>query len=443
MVRDQALIRLFLSKLFSDRAVWVLPVSAFAIVSTLALTVVAGARYIGQIPGMYNVLYLSMALLAVFFLVIPMAALTGAATKLLARRRDERLSSLRLLGASNRTIRVVALSEAMVLATVGILIGVVGYLVLMPIVGLLHFGGAAMGVAGMWLGPLWLTATVAAMILFVAAASLSGLRKIQITPLGVRTRQTAAKVHWGRIAVGAGVFIAAQVMARVSGVQNLAVVITITLLALAIPMLALYFIGPWILKIVARGSLKRARSVQRLVAARTILESPQQAWRQVGGLAATVYIALVGGAGIALIRSLDDGDVTMTSADYHLLADVQNGVLLTLLISFLLVACSVGITETAQVLDRQGLYRGLDKLGMPRTSMNDIRRRAIFTPIWVVLLVAGLAAGVTALPIVGAAFVLTPTTMLLVVGAIGLGMLLLDGGVRAATPTLKRVLATP
>lgn len=439
-MKQLPVIRLFLSKLFSDRAVWLLPVTAFAIVSALALIVIAGARFIAHIPGDFAVMYISMAVLAVLFLAVPMSALAGAAAKLLARRRDERLSSLRLLGASSFTVYLVALSEAVVLATTGILLGVLGYVALMPLVGLLSFGGQPMGVAGLWLGFPWLASTVGALILFAAAASMTGLRKIHITPLGARTRQQASKVHWVRILLALGIFVAAQILAKTAGAFDIAVAVTLTLAALAVPLVALYFLGPWLLKIVAARIQRKTKDVRMLVAARTVLESPQQAWRQVGGLAATVYIGLVGGAGMAMIRAAT-ADGFGNGQDAVFFTDVQNGVLLTLLISFLLVACSVGITQTAQVLDRTGLYQGLDKIGMAVPTMNSIRRRAVFTPVWVVLVVAVIGAAVTALPVVGAAMVLDPLTMLVVFGCIGLGLALLAGGVQAAAPTLRRVIA--
>lgn len=70
--------------------------------------------------------------IALALLVLPLASLAGAAARLLARRRDERLSSLRLIGASTATLTGLAVVEATVLAAVGALVGVVGWAMLMP-----------------------------------------------------------------------------------------------------------------------------------------------------------------------------------------------------------------------------------------------------------------------------------------------------------------------
>src|SRR5690625_2516563 len=86
--------RLFLSRLFATRHAWSLPVAAFAVVSTLALSVAGGIHFfftlnkqsVDEIAGIYMIL----AILAGILLIMPIASLAGAAAKLLARRRDER-----------------------------------------------------------------------------------------------------------------------------------------------------------------------------------------------------------------------------------------------------------------------------------------------------------------------------------------------------------------
>src|SRR5690625_3067597 len=160
--------RLFLSRLFATRQAWSLPVAAFAVVSTLGLSVAGGIHFfftlnnqaVNETAGMYMIL----AALAGILLIMPIASLAGAAAKLLARRRDERLSSLRLLGASSSLLRTLAVAEASVLAVIGSLIGVLGYLVLMPVAGLLHFAGGSIGISGMWLGTPGILAVLTAII---------------------------------------------------------------------------------------------------------------------------------------------------------------------------------------------------------------------------------------------------------------------------------------
>src|SRR5699024_8618764 len=213
--------RLFLSRLFATRQTWVLPVAAFGVVSTLGLSVAGGIHFfftlsnhaVDETAGIYRIL----AALAGILLVMPIASLAGAAAKLLARRRDERLSSLRLLGASSALLRTLALLEASVLAIIGSSLGVLGYLALMPVAGLLHFGGGPIGISGMWLGAPGILAVLAIIIFIGIVSSITGLRSIEITPLGVRTRQRPARVHWVRIIAAVVLLVIAQLFANIYG----------------------------------------------------------------------------------------------------------------------------------------------------------------------------------------------------------------------------------
>ena len=119
------ILTLFLGRLFQDRKVWLLPVTAYAVVGALALTVTAGARSFWGIEGDWGGFYTLLSIFALMLLSIPLMGLAGSAARLLARRRDERLSSLRLIGASSWTVRSLAVTEAAVLAAVGLVVGTV------------------------------------------------------------------------------------------------------------------------------------------------------------------------------------------------------------------------------------------------------------------------------------------------------------------------------
>lgn len=253
-----AVLRLFLGKLFSDRQAWVLPVAAFAIVGTLTLLVAGGASSFWSITGELADPYLMLSVFALMLLVFPLAGLAGAAAKLLARRRDERLSSLRLLGAGTGTVRTLAVMEAAVLAAVGLVVGVAGYLVLIPVAGLVPFTGRPIGAAGMWLGGPRLAAVLGALLLLAVLSSLAGLRRIEITPLGVRTRQQPARVHWLRVVLAmAGVGVA-QLVLQVAGAGNMMLFLIMLLIGFGLPLLALHFVGPWLVAVVTRWSWRQA-----------------------------------------------------------------------------------------------------------------------------------------------------------------------------------------
>src|SRR5699024_4756374 len=112
--------------------------------------------------------------------------------------------------------------------------------------------GGPIGVAGMWLGFPGMLAVLAGIVLIGIIASIGGLRSVEITPLGVRTRQRPARLHWLRIVVAIVLLIAAQLFANTLGAGDIMVAVVMILAAFAVPMVALHFIGPWLVKLVTR-----------------------------------------------------------------------------------------------------------------------------------------------------------------------------------------------
>lgn len=441
---NRAVLSLFLSRLFADRSVWGLPVAAFAVVTALTLGVAGGVHYFFtlQLPeagvaGMYRLL----SGFALVLLLFPLTSLAGSAARLLARRRDERLSSLRLLGASTGTITGLAVAEATVLAAAGAVVGLAGWALLAPAIALLPFAGGRVGLAGQWLGiPLTLGVLVA-VVLLGALSALLGLRRVAVTPLGVRTRQRPRGVVWVRALVAVGVLVAAQAAASVMGLaQSEAVMIALAVAALAAPLIAVQAIGPWVLGLTARRRVRRARTAERLVAARLVLEDPRLAWRQVGGVALTVYIGTVGAAGFGMAEAFQGDGAAVTASERHLIADLGTGVLVTMVVSFLLAACSVAISQAAQLLDRADLHGGLVMAGMDVHTVHAMRRRAVMSALGTVLVFSLAAALASAAPVIGAAAVFAPVSLLTAAACLALGVLLVRGGVELTRPALRRSL---
>lgn len=177
---------------------------AFFACSTLFLTVAGGAHAFTDRPGVPGYAevaseYQMLAILATVFLVVPAISLGVASAKLSARRQDERLSTLSLLGASTSTIRLVAIAEPFVPAAIGILAGIAGYFALAFPLSFLVFTGEPLGYSALMM-PVWLLGVVVAGLLLVCLlSSLLGLRKIAVSPLGVRTRSLSRKFPLMRI----------------------------------------------------------------------------------------------------------------------------------------------------------------------------------------------------------------------------------------------------
>ncbi|WP_300344988.1 permease [Nesterenkonia sp.] len=432
------MIRLFLHRIFAEPAVWALPVAGFALTSGIGFMVFGGAMYFYTVEQEWlREIYWVYATAALILLVIPMFALMSSAARLLARRRDERLAGLRLLGAGTAQLRRLVLAESGLLAAAGIAGGAVLYVVLMPLVGLLPFAGAPMGVGGLWLGPGLLGAACSTLLLFAVGSAFLGLRRVEVTPLGVRTRQTAQHVKWVRAAVAVGgvvTILAVYTLVPNTALQSEALTAVVAFGLLSIPLLAVQLIGPWVLKVITGWQLKRARTPERLIAARNVLESPQQMWRQVGGIAVAAFIGVIAGCGVGLISL---AEFEQGTEDAMIFGDISRGVWLTLFVAFLMTACSVGLNQTAQILDRRELYFGLSRMGVSLDQLNRIRRLSVMRSLTAVLTVAVAAACVVAMPVVGWVILTSPATVATLAGVLALGVVLVQLGMLVTRPTMR------
>lgn len=424
----------------ADRSTVVLPMIAFAVVTALLLIVSGGAQAFFSWTDGDAFLYQLLAVVALALLIVPLVALGGSAARLSARRRDDRLASLRLLGATPATVGALTVIESTALAVGGALVGVVIYLVTVPLVGLLSFRGEPLGDAVL-LHPLLVVAAVLAIAVLAAISAIVGLRSVIVSPLGVRTKQTAPRMHWVRVVIG--VAVVAITFAAMSALQLAAgfgVVLTVLAVGFGGTVAVLNLVGPWVIRLVASGQAKRAKTVKKLLAARSILESPKAAWRQVSGVAMTSFMAVFAGIGVALLGAMSErGDLDGQSLQLY--TDIRTGVIITVVASFLMVACSVGVNQASAVLDRRALYVSLDRLGMPVETMNAARGRAVLSPLRMTTIGSAVTAGVVIFPLTGMALLVAPASLAMIAGCLAAGILIVWLGLLATRPVLTRVLA--
>ncbi|HWV77971.1 MAG TPA: FtsX-like permease family protein [Isoptericola sp.] len=439
-----ALAPLFRRRGDGDRLATGLPVASFAVVTALLLVVLGGAQAFFGWDDELASTYEALAVIAVVLLLVPLATVGASAARLAARRRDERLASLRLLGATTGTITALTVLEAAVTALVGAVLGVVLYAVLAPLVGLLHFRGEALG-AQMWVPWWWLPLAVIGVALLAAASAVVGLRAVVVTPLGVRTRQKAGTAHWVRVVIAVGVLVVGLGLMQVLGVlgeMGGIVAIIGTLAAIFGGMLlALDALGPWFVRVRARRQARKAQTVPRLLAARMVLEDPKAAWRQVSGVAMTSFVGVFGAVGLAMTSMTStDG---MDASERWLMQDVSTGVLVTVAVSFLMVACSVGINQAASTLDRAAVHVSLDRLGVPRDVMSEASRRAVMSALWMVAGGSALCAAVLLFPLVGMAVFVNPVAIVTALAVFALGFLAVRGAAALSARLVPGILARP
>ncbi|MDQ0645357.1 permease [Microbacterium murale] len=413
-----------------------LPAIAFALVTALVLTVVGGAQDFWSWTDAEAGLYQALAAIALVLLVVPLANLGGAAARLSARRRDERLSTLRLLGVSPAGVTAATVIESTAVAVVGSLVGVLGYLAMVPLIGLIPFRGAPLGAEAIMLVPLSILSVVAGVVLLAGVSAVVGLRQVVISPLGVRMRATVPRVHWIRAVLAAvfivGAFGFVQVFPGTTGL-----VITIVVLAgmFAAALAVLNLIGPWALKVHAKRGLRRAEQPARLLAARLVLDSPKAAWRQVSGIAMASFMAVFAGTGVALIDTMSGPEA---AANAMLAADIRTGLIITLVASFLMVAVSVGVNQASGILDQRDLHRSLHFLGVPFETVDGARTRAVMAPLLFTAIGSALCAAVLVFPLVGIAVIIAPLSLLTIVGVVAFGIALVWLGVRVTRPLLGK-----
>ena len=456
----------------------VMPVLAFAASAALTLLVAGGIQafhlWLGDpsLPGRgaqshpSNYLqsaYILLAWASGFLLLTPLFTLGASAARLSARRRDDRLATLRLLGASTGRITLYTVAEALIYATVGFFIGFVLYLVLTIPFGMLHFLDTPLGAHNMILPAHLVFACYVGCLVIAALSSLFGLSKVTISPLGVRTRANAPKAGIVFLIAGLAVlvlgFIGAQLVLEIlrasvsdgtfgTAMSVMFVLLILTLIVvfpLVLGMIAVDLLGGFTVWLYATIRVRIARTPAALLAWRAVLESPRAAWRQVSGVAMTTFIAALIGPVLGQLFRESTSQARRNVQDNTLLNDMWQGLFLLMFLSYLLVALSALLNQSAAIYERGSLYSSLRMMGTEAAVLKRSRRIVVFGPL---LLVSCMSAAV-ALPLfvlmLGSA--LTGTGLLytaaLVFGSIAVGLGLVFAALAATGPVMEQISRKP
>ena len=455
----------------------VLPVLAFAASAALFLLIAGGihafytwlggdastATSVESGSGTKNTahtlqpLYLMLAWVSGFLLLTPLFTLGASAARLSARRRDDRLATLRLLGASTRQLTLYTMLDSVIYAAVGFVLGFIVYLILVLPFGMLRFQNIPLGPENMLLPPPIVLVCGFVSLIIAATSSLFGLSKVTISPLGVRTRSDKPSLGKRALILGCVLLvmgfvgaIASQVIMNLAadsmGSNGFVLVLVITImfgLPILLTMLAVDLIGGFVVGLYARIRVRTARTPATLLAYRSILESPRAAWRQVSGVAMTTFIAAFVGPILGMINSASG--VEEGSAESYLIGDMLQGLVLVLFLSYLLVALSALLNQSAAIYERGSLYSSLRMMGTEATVLKRSRRIVVFGP----LLLVSCMSAVVALPLfvllLGSA--LTETGLLytaaLVFGSIAMGLGLVFAALAATGPVMEQVSRKP
>ncbi|MBS3181139.1 FtsX-like permease family protein [Leucobacter manosquensis] len=422
-----------------------LPILAYAVITAVALSVVVLARAYWSAPdpegvGQYRILAAAM----MAALVVPIGTLGATAARLSARRREDRLATLRLMGASSTWVRGVALVEAALIAGGGALAGLMLYVPLVPFLSHIEVTGSPLGADRAWLSSPLVVALLLSVVVIAITSAGASLRRALISPLGVRMRHDAPRMHWLRVVIAALVVGGSVLVLQLTSVSWGVIGITAALVAAFVAvMAALHTMGPYLVARLARRRLARSHDAATLIALRGVLESPQAAWRQVSGVALASFIAVPAGSALGFLDTVQRLSEAVTPEQILFFGDIRLVVVAAVAVSYLLVACSVGVIQVAAVLERRTLYVSLDRLGMPLAVMTRSRRLSVSTPLLVAAIVPACIAALLVVPVVGVSVVTAPLFIVTVAGCIAAGTVMVQLGVVATTSVLRRVLAEP
>ncbi|MEU4390023.1 FtsX-like permease family protein [Kribbella sp. NPDC023855] len=230
-----------------------------------------------------------MAILLVFvafgitLVLFPLLSLVGQAAGVAAKRREHRLAALRLAGATRSQVLWLSAVEQAVLGFLGAIAGLIGYIVLTPLIARIPLGG------GHWyvhdLTPSWWVAAIvliAVPVLSVISA-LIGLGRVSITPLGVvrgQTRKATSALRLGLLVIG-------PVMLAILGMGGAVIPL---LIGIGMAALAVRVVGPFAVQVIGKIMARTAKGPVALLAGRRLADDPKGAFRPVAALVLSGFV---------------------------------------------------------------------------------------------------------------------------------------------------------
>ncbi|SDD93229.1 FtsX-like permease family protein [Glycomyces harbinensis] len=233
--------------------------------------------------------YMILMVLAAILMAVPAAVFGAASARLTVSRRDERLATLRLIGATPGQVMRLTLIETVLAAAAGAVAGTIAWMLVTPLVALIPIDGGRWYVADLWAGAPWMTAVALAVPVLVAVSALIGLRGVVISPLGVARRVKPKGLKAIRVVVF--VVLAVLFLAATQAVSGSMLAVGILVVLFAATLAAVNLIGPWTVQKLGNVLARTARGPARLLAARRLAEDPKAAWRAVAGVAIAGFIA--------------------------------------------------------------------------------------------------------------------------------------------------------
>lgn len=234
-----------------------------------------------------------MIILAIIGALAPVAVFVSTATRLSAARREQRLAALRLIGATAGQVTGIAVVEAVLAAGLGAVGGVGLFFLVRPLIARIPLDGAT------WFADSIqppLAPAIAMLILIPVLASIvaaASLRRVVVTPLGVRRRQGSRRPGVLRLAplvAAIATLIGAMTILRAGSTDSIG---SIGLVggSFAGVIVGIVLAGPWLTVLVGRALRRLPGGVAMLLASRRLTDDPFGSFGSIAGVIMAVFVA--------------------------------------------------------------------------------------------------------------------------------------------------------
>lgn len=384
--------------------------------------------------------YRLLSLALVGLLLVPLISLGSASAKLSVQSRNDRLAVLRLLGMAESRVRMLAVAEASIIQGIGI--GIAFFLSFLSpyLLSLLPIQGSPIGWEDLHL-PLELRLLIFLVLILLSIwSSQLGLRRLILTPLGVKQRSQQTKLSAFRLVVMIVFLVGGLILLHLASPSwGVLGIMFALVLVLTIIMGALNLVGPYLVYLFAKRRVGKAKGVAHLIAARRNLDDPKGAWRLVSSIAFTSFVLVPTGAMLGFLAAVGKGPSQLEASLIQLLADTRTVLLLVVFLSFLLVACQVAFTQLIELFEHADLYVALDRIGTPKQLMNQSRYHQILLPSLIASIGSALLAVILCFPLVSVAATVSPLFVLLIIVLLALGNGLILWSVQLTNPVLSHI----
>lgn len=232
-----------------------------------------------------TVVVLPITLLVTIVFLLPLLVFVGSAARLGARRREERLKVMRLVGATPGQVRVVAAVEATVAGLIGLAAGILFALAVRAWL-VAHGTYAASELPA---SPLRLLAFAAAVPVISSISAPVALRRVGMSPLAVEgssRRRIVSAWRWWPLALSWTIVVCGAALAATSSRWS-GFLVTIGVVGVA---LGLIGAGPWLVQRLGQVVDARATRATPLLAARRLTTDPRAGFRPMTVLVVIMFV---------------------------------------------------------------------------------------------------------------------------------------------------------